>query len=393
MISVTEAHSIIQKNLPIWGKETATLEGLASLTTSEALLADRDYPPFNRATMDGICVTWEGYENGRREFEVSGICAAGTPIQKLTDNEKCFEIMTGAPLPEGAGLVIPYEDLKIENKIAKVIVDQKRIYFENIHHQGSDCKKNSVVLEAGRKLKGPHWGIATSFGYDKIQCEKLPSIKIISTGDEIVEVASPTLPHQIRRSNAYALRASLLQHGYGNVDLDHLVDDIDVIRKNYLENAGKYDVLIYIGGVSKGKFDYLPQVWNEMGVKKHFHEVSQRPGKPLWFGTDEKNKTIIWGLPGNPISCLVCLHRYFLKSRVMYARLTGEVVFEKNLTYFLPVKITFDQDGIMLAAPLKTKNSGEFVTLAESDGFVELPLEKSIFKVGESFRFYPWGRL
>jgi molybdopterin molybdotransferase len=218
----------------------------------------------------------------------------------------------------------------------------------------------------------------------------MPKIKIISTGNELVPIHQTPLSHQIRQSNSVALQASLKEFGYTHVDVDHIHDDLNLLHQHYLSNIKNYDVLIYTGGVSKGKYDYLPELWLEMGVKKHFHQVRQSPGKPLWFGTDEQNKTNILGLPGNPISCLVCLHRYFLPNRVCYARLAHDFVFAKDLTLFLPVKIEMLENGFLLAHPIRLQNSGEFAGLAESDGFIELPRTQNQFKAEESFRFYPW---
>jgi molybdopterin molybdotransferase len=393
LVSVQQASLLFEQHLPPWVEGIASIERPIAAVTGEPLVADRDYPSIHRVMMDGICISWEAYQNGLREFKVAGICAAGAPIQYLSAHDTCLEIMTGAPLPEGAGLVIPYEHLKIHNGVAMVLEDLPRARFENVHMRGSDCGKNTPILETKRPLTGPRWGIAASFGYREVKCLKPPEIKIVSTGDELVEVGQKPEPHQIRRSNAYALKAALLQHGFEKVDLDHVRDDFDSLKVHYSQNKGRYDVLLYSGGVSKGKFDYLPRVWSEMGVERHFHEVSQRPGKPLWFGTDKKSHTAVIGLPGNPISSLVCLHRYFIRRRSIYARLAERIVFEKNLTLFAPVKINFLEDGVVSAVPLKVKNSGEFTALAESDGFLELPLEKSVFEKGESFRCFTWGPL
>lgn len=393
MISVEEAFRIVQAHLPVWGQVQATVQDSFLALTAEPIVADRDYPAINRATMDGICVSWDTYALGRKEYRLAGSCKAGSSEQTIQDGESCYEIMTGAPVPVGAGLVIPYEHLEIRNGTACVTFDQVRNRYDNIHRRGSDFAKGSILLESGSVLNGPHWGIAASVGHSKIRCPKIPCIKIISTGDELIEIDCQPLPHQVRRSNAYALKASLLENGFQVVDLDHVPDDPEILRRHYAENATRYDVLIYSGGVSKGKHDYLPQVWNSMGVEKCFHEVSQRPGKPLWFGVDKKSKTAVFGLPGNPVSSLVCLHRYFLPNRIVFARLAKEFFFDKDLTYFLPVKIHFSEEGILLATPCPTKNSGEFSALANTDGFLELPKEKSRFLAGHSFRYYPWRRI
>ena len=372
MITVEEASKIICENLPRFG-------------TTE-VFADRDYPPFNRVMMDGVALSFDEYQKGLREFSVRGVCAAGEPQGVLKDG--CLEVMTGAPLPIGSDLVIQYEHLDIQNGIAKVVIEVPRARHDSVHLMGSDCKKGDRVLDRNLPWTGPHIGIAASMG-ESFQ-KTSPKVIIISTGDELVE--DNPLPHQIRRSNAYALKKSLIHYGYTNVKMDHLNDDPLLVAEHYQEHSPEFDIMIYSGGVSKGKFDYLPNVWTELGVERLFHEVSQRPGKPLWFGRDPKNKTLVMGLPGNPVSSLVCLHRYFLNHREMTVKLAKEITFNKPLTYFLPVKIEFNK-GEVWAHPLEIKNSGEFTALAGSDGFIELPISQDVFQTGEAFSFFSWRPL
>jgi molybdopterin molybdotransferase len=397
LISVEQASQIIRETMLSFSRRMA--DGLVELgqrsnaLTAEDLIADRDYPPFHRSMMDGIAVSLSAIEQGQTEFQIAGTCAAGQPQGLLLDQQTCLEIMTGAPLPHGADLVIPYEDLKVENGFAKVCLVQTRKRFENVHLKGSDCHHGDIVLAKGASLNGPRWGIAASIGKTHVKTNRQLRINVISTGDELVSVAETPLAHQIRRSNAHAIQASLQDHGYTDVVLNHLNDDVDAIKAHYQENAKAFDVLIYSGGVSKGKFDHLPSTWKTLGVTELLHGVSQRPGKPLWYGIDQINQTIVLGLPGNPVSSLVCLHRYFLNSKPLYTQLGDDFSFEKKLTCFLPVKIESAVDGVLKAYPLKIKNSGEFTALALSDGFVELPKDRAQFNKGEAFLFYSWSGL
>ncbi|MBA2405718.1 MAG: molybdopterin molybdotransferase MoeA [Bdellovibrionales bacterium] len=381
MISVQKAAQFFKQKLVFDFEETA-----------EPILADRDYPPFDRVMMDGIAVSFSTYEKGIRSFPIMGIQAAGEAAKTLNDADKCYEVMTGAPLPVGCDLVIPYEHVEISKATAQIVKEFLRTKMENIHLKASDCRLGDIVLAAGVQLNGPHQGIAASMGI-KAQISKSSRLLIVSTGNELIEIDETPLEHQIRRSNAYAIKKSLELNGVSDVSMDHLQDDPQMVADHFIKSTKLYDVMIYSGGVSKGKYDYLPSVWNDMGVTRHFHEVAQRPGKPLWFGTDEKNKTSIIGLPGNPVSSLVCLHRYVIGSKPMYARLSDEIVFNKDLTYFVPVKIEYRVDGSLWAIPMKVKNSGEFTALAHSDGFIELPAEKSIFSAGEAFAYWPWRSL
>lgn len=378
MISVEEASQIVKQKLQLVPQRMAA-----------AIRADRAYPPLDRAMMDGIAVSFDAYEMGVREFWIEGIAAAGNPQKRMEEAVGCLEIMTGAPVPIGAELVIPYEHLEIQAGIAKIKVELPRTRGENIHPAGSDCPEGAQVLEAGATLNGPHVGIAASMGI-RPGLSMTAKILLISTGDELVEVEEEPLNFQLRRSNVHALKASLELNGFPNVHLAHLPDDALDIAAHFLSVRDHYDVLIYSGGVSKGKFDHLPSVWAELGVERFFHEVAQRPGKPLWFGADPKSKTTVIGLPGNPVSSLVCLHRYVIPNREVFVRLATDFEFKKELTYFLPVKLHSQRDGSLWAEPLKIKNSGEFIALAGSDGFVELPAQQSLFRSGEAFAFYPW---
>lgn len=378
MISVEEALKLVREHMPI--KKGIT----------EDILSDREYPPFNRVMMDGIAVAWNVFSEGKREFKIAGICPAGEPERKLEDLSQCFEVMTGAPLPENTDLVIPYEHIKIENGVAVVTNDVQRTHLENVHLKGSDTKKDQVVLSRGSLMNGPHWGIAASMGVSHVNHFENIRINIVSTGDELVDIDETPARHQIRRSNVYALEESLNLFGFHNIELSHLADDQETIQNHYEKASKEFDLLIYSGGVSKGKFDYLPETWKKSGVKEIFHGISQRPGKPLWFGYDEKSQTHVLGLPGNPVSSLVCLHKYLLSDREIFASLTEEIVFKKDLTFFVPVKLKFGRDGKLHAEPLGIKNSGEFTALAGSDGFIELPKEKSIFEKGQAFQFHPW---
>jgi molybdopterin molybdotransferase len=393
MLNVEEAVQLIKEHLPDWGVVESSIDGLSFGETIQDLQADRAYPPFNRVMMDGIAVRFADYEKGLKEFRVQGVVAAGTPMVELKGVGNCFEVMTGAPLPRGADLVIQYEHLSIKDGLALLTTDIPRSYFENIHLQGSDCREGEVMLQGHQRLNGPHWGIAASLGYATVKIKRSPRVMIISTGDELVPVQEKPLEHQIRRSNAYALRASLKAFGYDDVQLDHLQDEPNEIATHFKQATEEFDLLIYSGGVSQGKFDYLPEVWKNHGVLKIFHGIAQRPGKPLFFGVDEKNKTAVVGLPGNPVSSLVCLHRYFLNHREMFAQLSEEIVFKKDLTSFVPVRLEFEPNGLLKAHPLKMKNSGEFTALAGSDGFIELPRHQQVFRAGEAFKFFPWGQL
>jgi molybdopterin molybdotransferase len=227
---------------------------------------------------------------------------------------------------------------------------------------------------------------------------RTPRIVVISTGDELVEPGKPLAEWQIHRSNVYAVMAALQRRGFAQPTLDHLPDDPHILRARLGAHLKSHDVLILSGGVSMGRFDYVPQVLAELDVRVAFHKVSQRPGKPLWFGVGAGGQTV-YALPGNPVSTLVCLMRYVfagLEASLGAASRVPERValaerFEVKpaLTMFIPVQLGFAQ--AQRHAVLKpTHGSGDFTSLIGTDGFVELPAGPTTVAAGTPVALYSW---
>jgi molybdopterin molybdotransferase len=362
---------------------------LKLIPQEQHIRADRDYPPFDRVMMDGIAIQFSALEKNQKCFKVQGISRAGIAPLSLKNEDYCLEVMTGSVLPHHADTVIPYEHLEIHHETATIIKDEKRVKGLNVHKKGSDCLKGDTLLTSPFIHHGPHVGILSSVGekFLSLKCK----IMLISTGDELVEREQIPRDHELRRSNIYALETSLRLFGYQNITHAHLRDDQKMIYDHYQKYVKDYDLIIYSGGVSKGKFDYLPSVWSDLGVTRYISGVSQRPGKPLWFGQDEKHQTFILGLPGNPVSSLVCLHRYLLnRDQKISVELKEDIIFKPDLTFFVPVKLNFEFNAKLTGTPLSIKNSGEFTALAYSDGFIELPRDKDYFKAGEVYPFFSW---
>jgi molybdopterin molybdotransferase len=218
-------------------------------------------------------------------------------------------------------------------------------------------------------------------------------VAIISTGDELVEIAHTPGAHQIRRSNVYMLQAALRELQVPS-DTFHLVDDRQVLEQELAKLLQNYEVLVLSGGVSMGKADFVPEVLAQLGVEKLFHQVAQRPGKPFWFGRIAGGP-VVFALPGNPNSTFLCFYRYvkpwLLKSLgarpdlKMHAILREDVTFKGNLTYFLPVKVSEAPSGMMQARSIHHSGSGDLASLLEADGFLELPRQQSFFASGDIY--------
>lgn len=399
MVSVPQANDIILQNLMNPGKEEVNILQSSGRILAEPIFAERDYPPFNRVTMDGIGINAESWEKGRKSFEIAGTHAAGAAPPILTCIEKCYEVMTGSVAPEGVDCVIPVEMIKVENGIATIVEDSPNIGKDwNIHQQGSDCPAGTELLKVGTLLDSTSIAVAASEGKETVKVICKPRIAVVSSGDELVALSESPMPWQIRRSNSYAIATELEKLKLADVEIFHIADEKGDINKTVGRILEEFDSVILSGAVSKGKFDFIPAVLDDLGVEKLFHHVSQRPGKPFWFGVT-KDKKPVFALPGNPVSAVTGFRRYIIPSLLKsmgqtpqkrFARLTGEFTFKKNFTYFLPVKTSFN-GSVFEAEPAPVNGSGDFSALALTDGFVELPAEQEYFSVGFEAEFYPWN--
>ncbi len=308
LIKVEDALEIILDSTEDFGLECIDLEHSLGRVLKEPIRADRDMPPFDRVSMDGIAIRYEAFDAGRRKYRIEGIQAAGSPQLELSSEDACLEVMTGGVLPVNADTVVPYEMVTIENGFATVEADTVRS-MQNVHLKGLDRKKNERLIGENRLISPAEIGVLATVGISQVQVAKLPRTAIISTGDELVEVSQTPLPHQIRMSNVHSLKALIEPYGI-HPDLFHLTDDPVQLKEKISELLSNYDVLMFSGAVSKGKFDYLPQILDELEVKKHFHRVRQRPGKPFWFG--KKERVTVFAYPGNPVSTYVSCTYYFI---------------------------------------------------------------------------------
>lgn len=343
--------------------------------------------------MDGIAIRFDDYSSGQREFAIEGLQAAGQPQQRM--NMGCIEIMTGAVLPTGSDTVVPYEDVTIANSKATINTDVTK--HQSVHAQGIDAKKGELLLKPGTLISPAEIALLASVGKSSVLVYDVKPFAIISTGDELIPIEGTPLPFQIRRSNGIALSSALSELNIES-SIYHLPDDPQILEKEITSLLKDHDVVILSGGVSKGKFDYIPSVLDKLGIKKEFHQVKQRPGKPLWFGRSS-TKTV-FALPGNPVSTFLCFHKYIkpwieagfgIRSGNTKAILATDYQFKPNLTYFLQVKIDTTH-GIIAATPDAGEGSGDFTNLRDVDGFIELPSEQSEFKKGELFPYISFRR-
>jgi molybdopterin molybdotransferase len=400
MIQPAEAERLIFEAMPRWESEPCPLASAHGRVLRADVVADRDLPPFDRATLDGYALRASSLASGIRDFKVEGIQPAGREQTVLGPGaDACVEIMTGAVLPEGADCVVPYEEAAREGPAVLLTPGKAIAPGHAVHRRGGDHGRGQVIVPAGSRLSGREIAAAAACGAATLAVSRLPRIAVVATGDELVEVEAEAAPHEIRRSNDYALRASLSQAGFPGAERFHLRDRREEIEPRLRRILEEFDVVLLSGGVSRGRLDFLPEALDAQGVRRIFHGVAQRPGKPFWFGTGPRSVPV-FALPGNPVSTYTCLHRYVLPALRRAsalnspprrpAALGAPAPALAELASFLPVRLAGGPRGERLAVPVPTNTSGDFARLVGTDGFVELPPSPGPFPEGTLAPFWPW---
>ncbi len=398
LITPRQADEAISSRLTCLPIESLPLTQCVGATLRENIYAERDQPPFDRVAMDGIAIDSAGARTNRR-LHIQGTQGAGAAPMRLAHPGNTIEVMTGAMLPAGCDCVIPVESISVADGVAEIDAGAPVSPYLNVHRRGSDGRQGALLLESGTLLRAPEVAVAASAGMARVRVSHQPAIMVISTGDELVEPGEPIADFQVRRSNAYAVAATLRQRGYGRIGDDHVMDDEAELRERLALHLTTHEVVILSGGVSMGRFDLVPKVLTHLGVVEVFHKIAQRPGKPMWFGIGPQGQAV-FGLPGNPVSTLVCLIRYVVPAiaAAMGARrapperlaLAAPVTVQSAMAYFLPVAVQTDDWGRAWADPRPTNGSGDFLSLSGTDGFAEIPPGPNTHPKGFVTTVYRW---
>lgn len=378
MVSVKEALEQVISAVRLRPVISLLLEDSMGMVLAEDVFADRDFPPFDRVCMDGVCIHSDSLKSGQTEFHLAGMAAAGMPQIESQGRNKAIEVMTGAILPKGYDIVIPVEEIEINDDLVLLNrTDWKS--GVNIHKQGRDRRQGDLLISSGKKIGAPEIGVMATVGLSSVKVYKPFNIAIVSTGDELVPIEQQPAAYQIRSSNSVQLASVLKAKGH-QVDCFHINDDQQVLEEKLGEILSTFDMLILSGGVSKGKLDFVPAALEQLNVEKLFHRVAQKPGKPFWFGM--KDECIpVFAFPGNPVSSFLCLHKYVLpyikKSMgqelyaIEYASLDEHFSFKKPLTYFPTVEL-YHKEGTLRARLKPGQGSGDLSNLMENNAFIEL---------------------
>lgn len=390
MISVREADRILAGLISAPTQEMVPLSRANNRCLALPLVADRDGPPFDRVAMDGYAVL---SAPPRRSWKVEGLQVAGKPPLKLADS-MAMEVATGAVLPEGADSVIPYELTERKGDVVSLRGDAPLSESgRNVHPRGADFLKGEVLIPAGRVLTSAHLHSLAAVGMGTVPVVRRLVWSLAATGDELVDVDRVPEAWQIRGSNTTAIAGEARSWGLEERDDTVLTDDRAELRRRLEALLPGLDVLILTGGVSAGVLDLVPAAMADLGAETVFHKIAQRPGKPLWCGripaTGTGPGTVVFGLPGNPVSSLFAFRRFVLpwllsaEGRPLPVRripVAGLQSAPGGMTVYLPWSA---EKGL-----LDWRGSGNFRSLAESTGFIEVDEDpRSLVEP----KYYPWG--
>lgn len=411
MISLDEALARIEETPVPRRTEIRPLAQAAGYVLADDILADRDYPPFDRSMMDGFALSRQFLlDHPGRPFPVVGRILAGSEAPEGIPEGCAIRIMTGAPVPRGLDLVIPLENAESSGALSATPPMDSSLgsvafpsawknppsAYANIARQGEDCRAGEALLSRGTVISPATMGALAAVGAAQVRVCSLPRVGLITTGSELVDVGAHPLPHQIRDSNGWTVRAFL--HALGIEPTARLcVPDTREALRDAIADLIDCDVLILTGAVSAGDTDFVPEVLAEAGVREVFHGVSIKPGKPVWFGRGPAGPVV--GLPGNPFA-VQCGMRIFavpllcrflgLEAPVWRIPLASDRRSRSpSRDEFFPAALVQTGIGIALR-PLSHGGSGDIAAAAASDGIgLHLAAENNLAQ-GDLVSFFAW---
>ncbi|NUM80426.1 molybdopterin molybdotransferase MoeA [bacterium] len=382
MISVDEARSIILHSASELDSVAQPSAESAGFVLAEDVVSGEAIPPFDNSAMDGYAVRSEDVQNASQDrpviLNVIDVVQAGVASLKTLGVNEAIQIMTGAPLPRGADAVVMVEHTeKLGENLVKIFASAGK--HENCRFAGDDIRKGQLVFEKGRRLKSYDTGVLASIGRKEVTVLRKPRVAILSTGNELIGVDEPLTPGKIRSSNNIALH-SLLIH-YGAIPFDFgIARDTPEDTEKQLARAMEYDIILTSGGVSMGEYDFVRETLQHLGIEIKFWKVRQKPGKPLVFGT--KGDQLFFGLPGNPVSSIVCFELYVVPAMykmmgltysplIIHARCKHAINKKNGLRHFLRAIIS--KNGKDFEVELTgNQSSGVLSSLSYADGLIDL---------------------
>jgi molybdopterin molybdotransferase len=382
MLSIEEALKLVIEHARPLAPRRMPLSEAAGLLLAEDITSEVNSPPYDKALMDGYAVRSADREPERRVLEE--IAAGDVPHFPLTPGT-ASRIMTGAPLPEGADAVVQVELTEMVDD-ATVGLQQVDIpYRKNVLPLGTSLRVGDSVLKSGAELRPIEVAVLAEVGRGMVTAIPRPKVAVLPTGNELVPVGDRPATGQIRNSNGPMLIAMATRAGTDAVELGIARDNRQELAR-LIKHGLSADILVLSGGVSAGKFDLVPQVLNELGVRQVFHKIALRPGKPLWFGVkvEQERRTLVFALPGNPVSSLVCFElfvrpaieilsgRRFDKWSTFSAKLSSAFAFSGGRAACLPAWITGSTCGeVPTVTILPWHGSADIFSLTKANGLAQ----------------------
>lgn len=372
------------------GRERVPLAEAAGRVLAEPVAADREQPPFPRATRDGFACRAADLAKG--SLRVTGLLRAGEAWRGAdVGRGETVEIMTGAAVPPGADCVVMLEHMQVEGDVARLMDGRTIQAGDNIVPAGAEARRGEVLLPAGERVGVSGIAAAAACGYATVEVYVRPRVAILATGDELVDVAQTPLPHQIRNSNSHSLAAQVRAAGAEPVVFPAVPDDV-ARTEDAVTRARGMDLILFTGGVSAGRFDYVEPALLAQGAEFFFTGARIQPGKPVVFG--KLPEVYFFGLPGNPISTMVTFALFaapLLRAlggerecgpRFFQARVESEIAAKPGLTRFLPARLSGDIDGAQVRT-IGWKGSGDLAAAAKANCFVVVPEAADGIAAGE----------
>lgn len=366
---------------------------------AENVYADRSYPPYNRAAMDGFAIRSRDFKDASTSFPIIGTQLAGKDLEIEVKANTAIRLMTGAAVPEGYDAVVRFEDASVDKD--SVSFNLKKVEpGQNISRKGSDTKDRELLIKKGTRLGNAAMNVAASVGHTPVQVYPKPTVALLSTGNEIIPIEQVPREYQIRNSNAFSIRSFLYQYKIEPIFQTIVPDNKEEMEKAFRKGANA-DILIITGGFSKGESDYVPEILSTIGVNKLFHRVNIKPGRPTWFGKKEKI-TAVFGLPGNPVSNQITF-KVYIESYIrkymgldpihpLYLPLSKDVVSSHGRAEFIVARVISD-DRSSWVEPVSYHDSGDFIGILESDGYFYTPANRDNLNSGELVPFYFWSTI
>ena len=391
MISVADALRAILDATPVLGAERVLLMAAVGRVAAEDIVSARAVPSAANSAMDGFAVRGADVGTAPVRLRLIGSAPAGTLLAVPVESGTAAKIFTGSVIPDGADTVVRVEDT--EERDGTVVIQVPVKPGTNVRSAGEDIEIGATVVRAGAPLGAADLGVLASVGRATITVHRRPRVAILSTGAELVEVDEAPGPGQVVNSNAYALAAAVTEAGGEPIVLPIARDRFDDIRDRLAE-AAQADVVLSSGGVSVGEFDFVKDALDALGVERRFWKVAQKPGKPLTFGA--RGTHLFFGLPGNPVSALVCFALYV---RPALRRLAGhrrlhlpavEATLESplrkasRLTEFVRVWLTEGPEG-WTARPARSQSSGVLTSMGGGAGLLVGPAALDVLDAGTRY--------